>query len=103
MAAVFGLQRDSLEVEVTGTTTTVPNNSLARLMYYLKCVRSCLPSLDIPDRLCNYNNYFYMSNDDSKTVVAYAVLLSPDVLNNEVFFPVSDSYMGKRKICLLRW
>lgn len=93
--AILGFQRQNIEVEVTGTTVTVPDNNIARLMYYLHCVNSCIPGFEIPERLRRYQNYYLLSDDDRANVVAHALLLKPEILNNEVFFLVGDNDMSE--------
>lgn len=89
----------------TVTVCTVPNNNMARLMYYLSSVDS-LTDFGIPYELKNYDNYNNLSFDQENQVIALAFLLSPDVFiergimineprlcgncNNE-FYEISDS------------
>jgi len=46
MSATLGMK--NIKVKAFGSTTTVPNNAIARLMYYLDCVYVVI---DYEDRL----------------------------------------------------
>lgn len=75
-------------IKETGTTVTVPDNSIARLMYYLNCCNSCLDVLE--SKLTQYRNYSYLSVDEKAAVVALSAILSPDELLNNCFIPVES-------------
>ena len=87
MSATFGYNQ--LQFELTGTTANVPNNNLARLMYYLGCVSSVI-KCDIPSKLTEYSNYYKLNLDEKKAVFNTAKKYSPDSLNNKVFFNIPE-------------
>jgi len=80
----------STSAAATGRDIRVPKNDIARLMYYLHCMSRCLDDA-VPANLCNFNNYYKLSEDEMKAVVALAVILSPDVLLNKVIFMLEDN------------
>mmetsp|Transcript_3898 Transcript_3898/g.5462 ORF Transcript_3898/g.5462 Transcript_3898/m.5462 type:complete len:395 (-) Transcript_3898:17-1201(-) len=84
--AFFGIQRTS--IRATGTSVTIPWDGIAKLMYYLSCVDSCVEDL-IPSELTNYSNYSRLSEEEKILVVTMAILVSPDLLVGKVFFPVN--------------
>ncbi|CAF3359138.1 unnamed protein product [Rotaria socialis] len=89
---MFG--RQQLQIKRTGVTTTVPNNDVARCMYYLKCVCTTVECDDANIlRFTNYNNYWALSDDEDEIVFKLCLALSPDVLDDKVFFH-SDALCG---------
>jgi len=59
------LQQTEFEIERTGVTASVPNNDVARLMYYMKCVCTAIDCNQDPEiqRFTNYHNWSYLSFD----------------------------------------
>ena len=53
MANFFG---NRMGIKAIGQRTSVPDNDLARLMYYLSCVDTVIQYHEI-DRLTDYQNY----------------------------------------------
>ena len=90
--AAISLGRTEISVKAVGVTVTVPNNDIARLMYYFNCVCSCVE----PDssytirRLKDYNNYASLSRDEEAQLLAICLALSPDKLIGTIFFPSDD-------------
>ena len=60
MAANFGF--NNLKVEAIGQKVTIPNDDVAKLMYYLSCVDTVINYNEI-DRLTDYENYDLLSVD----------------------------------------
>jgi hypothetical protein len=82
------LQTNELETKRTTVKTTVLNNDVARLIYYLNCVCTvidCKGDADI-QRFISYQNWRRLSNDEQKLLVNLCHTISPDVLHNKVFF-----------------
>ena len=90
MAAVLG--KTEISVKDTSTSCTVPNNDIAKLMYYFKCVCSCIEpdDSDTIRRLKNYNNYASLSRDEEAQLLALCLALSPDKLIGSVLLPSED-------------
>lgn len=74
-------------------TTVVPNDSIARLMYYLNSVHNCV-DIVISDRLLNFRNYYDLTEIEKRDVVAYAHRYRPSALRDVIFFEVEErSYL----------
>ena len=90
MAAVLG--KTEIQIKRTGTSCTVPDSPIAKLMYYLNCVCSCVDAEDDSgiQRLRDYNNYSRLSNEEEAKLLMLCLALSPDKLIGTVFFPNED-------------
>ena len=60
MSNFFG---NRMWIEAIGERTSVPNNDLARLMYYLSCIDTVIQYDEI-DRLADYQNYYLLDVND---------------------------------------
>jgi len=88
--AVLIRERDSVGIREFGTKVNVPNHPIAKLMYYLGCVKTCLPTLDkLPERLTLEQHYYNLTEDEKDAVVVLAALLNPSELLGKVIFPVA--------------
>ena len=86
MSVSLGYQ--SLNVKPIGQTVTVPDNSLARLMYYLDCVFTVI-QYDQSSRLTDYQNYYLLSKEEEQTVLGLVALFNPKVMSDLSLFIVS--------------
>ena len=78
---------------------SVPNNSIAKLMYYLNCLNSCLGD-HIPDELADFQNYYLADEETKELVLVTASLFSPDEVVGKAIFEVSTgSSMLGGKTC----
>ena len=70
---------------------TVPENSKAKLMYYLDCVATLI-ELNHPNlrRLRDYQKYYLLNDAETDALLALVLLFSPDELLGKVFFPNED-------------
>lgn len=84
MAALYGNRQ--LNFKKTGTTATVPDTDLAKVMYYLKSVtKGC--GLDvIQDDLVDFRRHFALSRQRADLVFVAAIKYSPDELIDKVLF-----------------
>lgn len=85
----------TLEMKITvrafGTSTTVPNNAIAKLMYYLGCVA---PVIDYEDRtLTDYQNYNELSGEQLVEVYRITKLLNPSIFINAGIFIVDQKLL----------
>ena len=82
------MQTNDFSAERTTVTTNVPNNDVARLMYYMHCVCTAVNCDNDPSiqRFTSYNNWSRLSVDEQKVLFALCAAISPDTLNNRVFF-----------------
>jgi hypothetical protein len=83
MAAVV-FQRNEVGIEATGQVTTVPDNDVAHLMYYLKCLCDAIECDDDPNirRFTNYRNWESLSFEEQKLLVALCEKWNPGALKN---------------------
>ena len=88
---------NSLKVETTGQTTYVPDNDLARLMYYLDCVLAVI-QYDENNRLTDYKNYFRLTNEEEKAVYGLAALFQPKIFIDAGVFIPKDSLVPNGKV-----
>ena len=86
MSVSLGYQ--SLNVKPIGQTVTVPDNSLARLMYYLDCVFTVI-QYDQSSRLTDYQNYYLLSKEEEQTVLGLVALFNPKIMSDLSLFIVS--------------
>ena len=107
MSLTMGYQ--SLGVKLTGSTTTVPNDRVAKLMYYLDCVFAVI-RYDGADRYTDYKNYYLLSKEEEQTVLGLAALFNPKLMiqnslfivdpdlvppgSSNQFFEITDSKIG---------
>ena len=83
----FVLRQNEYDVKKTGTSTSVPNNPRARLMYYMSCVSTVMDLEEAGiSRLTDYANYWRLDQSDTNYLIRLCLLFSPDQLLNEVFF-----------------
>jgi hypothetical protein len=87
-------QQSNYGIRETGTTASVPNNDVARCMYYIKCVCSVIDCNDANIlRYTNYQNYWVLSDAEDEIVYKLCLALSPDKFEDKVFFD-SDAMCG---------
>ncbi len=91
MAAL--IDRTQIGIKKTGTKCSVPDNPIARLMYYFNCICSCTEIDDDASirRLRNYDNYFSLTNEEEAKLLILCLALSPDKLIGSIIFPDEDS------------
>ena len=88
------LQHNQIGVKDVGHSVTVPDNDVARLMYYLNCACHAIDYKDNDiNRYRNFQNWAQLSANDIRLLVVLCYTLSPDVFNNKVFFH-SDALCG---------
>ena len=89
MSATLGMK--NITVRAFGTSTTVPNNAIAKLMYYLDCVAAVI---DYEDRtLTDYQNYNELSGEQLVEVYWIAKLLNPSIFINAGIFIVDQKLL----------
>ena len=105
MSATLAMK--NIRVKAFGTTTTVPNNAIAKLMYYLDCITAVL---DIDDsKLNDYQNYDELTGEQLLAVYLLAKLYHPSILiksgvfildekllydTNNQFYEITDETIG---------
>ena len=69
-------------------STTVPDNYISKLMYYLSCVCTAI-TCDKDEDICRFTNYTKseeLSNEEQKLLLTICYTFSPDVFEDKVFF-----------------
>jgi hypothetical protein len=70
-----------------GSSAEIPNHPIAKLMYYLHCVKNCT-DLNVSTKLTDYKNFDHLNDEELRDVVIYAHRYRPRVLRNLLFFEV---------------
>ena len=99
----------SIDVQPTYNKIIVPNNKLAKLMYYLDCVFTIV-KYDVEEKYYNYNNFSVLTKDEENIVLQLAEFFNPsnmlklslfildhNLLPNEKeneFFEITDKNIG---------
>lgn len=87
-------QRNRYGLKQTSTSAEVPDNDIARLMYYFNCVCSAIQYNDNDvNRYRNYRNWSSLSYGERRTLLILCLAFSPDEFDNKVFFH-SDNLCG---------
>jgi hypothetical protein len=80
-------QRTNYDVKAFGTNVTIPDADIAKIMYYLDCVCTVVDYNDGDiRRYRNYSNWANMSDEEDRLIFILALALSPDELEDKVFF-----------------
>ena len=86
----------SLDVQLTGSTTTVPDNDIAKLMYYLDCVFAVI-QLDGAEKFTNYHEYYSLTSEEEKVVLSYAGIFNPKIMVDNYLFLLDPRYIPEGK------
>ncbi len=90
MAAMLG--KTEIGIKKIGSTCTVPNSPVAKLMYYFDCVCSCVEAEEDSEtrRLRNYDNYQRLTSEEEAKLLVLCLALSPDKLIGAIFIPCEN-------------
>ena len=82
------LQKVQYNLKDTTSPATVPNDPVAKLMYYLNCMCTVLRMNQNPDmdRLRQYKDYNMLTHTDRNVLINLCMILKPDVLLNKCIF-----------------
>ena len=99
----------SLEVQPVYNKIIVPDNKLAKLMYYLDCVFTVV-KYDVEEKYYNYNNFSVITKDEENTILQLVkyfnpsnmqklslFILKPNIIPNgkeNEFFEITDKNIG---------
>ena len=87
---------NNLKIERTWVTTDVPNNDLARLMYYLSCVFITI-KYDNYNKLSDYQNYTNL-NEEKKFSIYLAILFDPKIFISANFFMIKPELLSENRV-----
>ena len=82
----------SLGVKLTGSTTTVPDNELAKLMYYLDCVFAVI-QYDGAEKYTNYREYYTLTSEEENIVLSLVCLFNPKIMVESYIFLVGPRFV----------
>ena len=89
MSATLAMK--NIKVRAFGTTTTVPDNAIAKLMYYLHCVSVVI---DYHDRtLTDYQNYDELTSEELLAIYVLAKLFDPSIFIEKSVFIVDEKLL----------
>lgn len=81
------LERQQTQIRDTTKVANVPNDDIAKLMYYLNCVCYCIDYNDNDiKRYTNYSRWASLSDEEDQLVFLLALTLHPNLLIGKVFF-----------------
>ena len=87
-------QRNQVNFKEEKSHHVTPANDIAKLMYYFNCVCHVIQYNDADvSRLRNFQNWSSLTAAEIRLLFVLCATLSPDVLNNKVFFH-SDALCG---------
>ena len=97
MEASLGYNR--IRIRDTSTSVNVPNNDVARLMYYLKCVFTVL-ECNKSSQYTDYNNYeSLIMNSGVNELIRLVKMFNPGIMMGKKVFVLDDDLdMGNRFI-----
>ena len=75
-----------------GERTSVPNDNVAKLMYYLSCVDIVINYNEI-DRLTDYQNYDLLTKDDMVELFKLVLLFNPKIFIDAGVFIIDESLL----------
>ena len=84
------IQANEIELTRTSVKVFVPDNDVARLMYYLSCVCEAVDCQDDAEiqRFTSYQNWHRLSIIEKQALAVLCYTFSPDVFNDKVFFQI---------------
>ena len=91
MSATLGINK--LLVEKIGTKVQLPNNDLARLMYYLNCVFSVI-QYDQNNKISDYKRYYNLNEEEKALVYTLAILFNPKIFISAGVFIVNPELLS---------
>ena len=83
---------DKYNISEFGSETRIPDNDIARLMYYMNCVCVVL-EINENSALTDYKNYDVLDNDQAKLVYALALAFQPALLIQAGVFIVDSTLL----------
>lgn len=83
---------NNVKVRTFGERTSVPDDDVAKLMYYLSCVDTVINYNEI-DRLSDYQNYDSLSVDDLTELFKLVILFNPEIFVEAGIFILDESLL----------
>ena len=92
MSATYEMK--NVNVKAFGVLTTVPNNALAKLIYYLHCVATAIDFYD--PNLFDFQRYYELDFEQMKIVYQSSLKLNPSIFINAGVFALDANTGGNR-------
>ena len=89
MANFYG---NRMGVSPIGQITKVPDNDLARLMYYLSCVDTVIDYNEI-DKLSDFKNYYLLNLKETEILLKLVLLFNPKFFFEQGIFIIDPSLL----------
>ena len=90
----LNMNYQSLDVKLTGSTTSVPDNDIAKLMYYLDCVFAVIQiDIDGVERYTNYSEYYSLTIEEQNKVLSLVSLFNPKIMVESYLFLVGPRFV----------
>ena len=86
----------NLEVKNVTYNPSVPNNKLAKLMYYLDCVFTVIES-DIEKRYINYNNYYLLTKLEEEKILNFVSQYNIELMKELNLFQIEPDFVPINK------
>ena len=83
---------NNVKVETFGERTFVPDDDVAKLMYYLSCVDTVINYNEI-DRLSDYENYDLLSVDSLTELFKLVLLFNPEIFIEAGIFILDENLL----------
>ena len=90
MSATIGI--NNIKIERTTVATKVPNNDLAKLMYYLSCVFIVI-KYEQNNKLSDYQNFTNLNEQEKKLVYNLSILFDPKIFISAGIFIVKSELL----------
>ena len=95
MSATLGL--NSLKFQFIGKKVKVPDNNIAKLMYYLDVVTKVIQH-DENNRLTDYENYYQLNDKEREAVYKLALAMNPNLFIESGIFVVNPDLVPEGNI-----
>ena len=79
-------------IKATGQTASVPDDDVAKLMYYFNCVASVINYSGL-DKLTNYKNYKSLTVDDMDLLFKFVLIFNPKIFVEAGIFLLADDLL----------
>ena len=86
------INQNKVKVEEIGSKVKVPENTYARLMYYLSCVETVI-NYDKENFISDYKHYDSLNATQKKVIVNLCELFNPSLLNKIGAFIVDEKLL----------
>ena len=90
MTATLGLNK--VRVDIYGEGVMVPNDNIAKLMYYLNCISTVI-DYDEPNILTDFKHYTRLGKQERQIVYELATLLNPQLFIDKGIFIVNKDLL----------